>query len=102
MKKIKLEVYLLEGCDKCKKLKSTLDSLKIEYDAILCEDYPNMCDNIENVTGVDMYPMVNKEGKIFYIAEKYNDIGKIKIISENITTMGTYSIDNIIDAIQKD
>jgi glutaredoxin len=102
MKKIKLEVYVLEGCDKCKKLKSTLDSLKIEYDAIPCEDYPNMCDNIENVTGVDMYPMVNKAGKIFYIAEKYNDIGKIKIISENITTMGTYSIDNIIDAIQKD
>jgi hypothetical protein len=61
-----------------------------------------MCDNIENVTGVDMYPMVNKEGKIFYIAEKYNDIGKIKIISENISTMGMYSIDNIIDAIQKD
>ncbi len=30
MKKIKLEVYLLEGCDKCKKLKSTLDLLKIE------------------------------------------------------------------------
>jgi glutaredoxin len=102
MKKIKLEVYVLEGCDKCKKLKSTLDNLKIEYDAISCEDYPNMCDNIENVTGVDMYPMVNKEGKIFYIAEKYNDIGKIKIISENISTMGMYSIDNIIDAIQKD
>jgi glutaredoxin len=102
MKKIKLEVYHLEGCDKCKKLKSTLDLLKIEYDAIPCEDYPNMCDNIENVTGVDMYPMVNKEGKIFYIAEKYNDIGKIKIISENISTMGMYSIDNIIDAIQKD
>jgi glutaredoxin len=102
MKKIKLEVYVLEGCDKCKKLKSTLDSLKIEYDAVSCEDYPNMCDNIENVTGVDMYPMVNKEGKIFYIAEKYNDIGKIKIISENISTMGMYSIDNIIDAIQKD
>jgi glutaredoxin len=102
MKKIKLEVYVLEGCDKCKKLKSTLDSLKIEYDAIPCEDYPNMCDNIENVTGVDMYPMVNKEGKIFYIAEKYTDIGKIKIISENLTTTGMYSIDNIIDAIQKD
>jgi intein-encoded DNA endonuclease-like protein len=51
---------------------------------------------------VDMYPMVNKEGKIFYIAEKYNDIGKIKIMSENISTMGMYSIDNIIDAIQKD
>ena len=102
MKKIKLEVYLLEGCDKCKKLKTTLDRLKIEYDAVPCEDYPNMCDNIENVTGVDMYPMVNVAGKIFYIAENYSDIGKIKIISENVSTIGMYSIDNIIDAIQKD
>jgi hypothetical protein len=60
-----------------------------------------MCDNIENVTGVDMYPIVDLEGKIHYIAENYSDIGKTKIISENITTIGTYSIDNIIDAIQK-
>ena len=102
MKKIKLEVYTLKSCDKCKKLKTTLDLLKIEYDAIPCEDYPNMCDNIENITGVDMYPMVNMAGKIFYIAEKYSDVGKLKIISDNVTTMGMYSIDNIIDAIQKD
>jgi glutaredoxin len=98
---IKLEVYLLEGCDKCKKLKSTLDKLKIEYDAIPCEEYPNMCDNIEDITGVDSYPIVNLEGKLLYIAEKYKDIGKIKIVSNSISTMGMYSIDNIIDAIKK-
>jgi glutaredoxin len=98
----KLQVYLLEGCDKCKKLKTILDRLKIEYEAVPCEDYPSMCDNVENVTGVDMYPMVNKGNKLFYIAEKYSDIGKIKIISDKITTVGMYSIDNIIDAIQKD
>jgi len=96
-----IKIYVLEGCDKCKKLKTTLDRLKIEYDAIPCEEYPNMCDNIENVTGVDMYPIVDLGGKIHYIAENYSDIGKTKIISENITTIGTYSIDNIIDAIQK-
>lgn len=100
MKKIKLEVYLLDGCDKCKKLKTTLDRLKIEYDAVPCEEYPNMCDNIESVTGVDMYPMVNLDGKIHYIAENYSDIGKTKVISEQLTTLGMYSIDNIIDAIQ--
>jgi len=98
----KLQVYLLEGCDKCKKLKTILNCLKIEYEAVPCEDYPNICDNVENVTGVDMYPMVNKGNKLFYIAEKYSDIGKIKIISDKITTVGMYSIDNIIDAIQKD
>jgi glutaredoxin len=98
--KNKLEVYILKGCDKCKKLKTALDNLKIKYEAIPCEEYPNMCDNIENITGVDSYPMVNLDGKIYYIAEKHSDIGKIKVISENLSTKGVYSIDNIIDAIK--
>jgi glutaredoxin len=95
-----IKIYVLEDCDKCKKLKATLDSLKIKYEAIPCEKYPNMCDNIEDITGVDSYPMVDLDGKILYIAEKYYDIGKIKTISENLSTIGMYSIDNIIDAIK--
>ena len=98
--KTKLQVYVLEGCDKCKKLKTTLDRLKIEYEAIPCEDYPNMCDNIEDITGVDSYPIVNLDDKLYYIAENYSDIGKVKIISGNLSTKGMYSIDNIIDAIK--
>jgi glutaredoxin len=95
-----IKIYVLEGCDKCKKLKITLDGLKIKYDAIPCEEYPNMCDNIEDITGVDSYPMVDLDGKILYIAEKYSNIGKIETITENISAMGMYSIDNIIDAIK--
>ena len=95
-----IKIYVLEGCDKCKKLKSTLDRLKIEYEEIPCEQYPNMCDNIEDVTGVDSYPIANLNGNILYIAENYSDINKIRIISENLSTMGMYSIDNIIDAIK--
>jgi glutaredoxin len=95
-----IKLYVLEGCDKCKKLKSTLDRLKIEYEEIPCEQYPNMCDNIEEVTGVDSYPIANLNGNILYIAENYSDINKIRIISENLSTMGMYSIDNIIDAIK--
>ena len=95
-----IKIYLLEGCDKCKKIKATLDYLKLEYEEISCEQYPNMCDNIEDITGVDSYPMVDLDGKILYIAEKYSNIGKVKSITENISTMGMYSIDNIIDAIK--
>ena len=95
-----IKIYVLEGCDKCKKLKANLDSLKLEYEEIPCEQYSNMCDNIEDVTGVDSYPMVDLDGKILYIAEKYSNIGKVKSITENISTMGMYSIDNIIDAIK--
>ena len=40
------------------------------------------------------------DSKILYIAEKYSNIGKVKSITGNISTMGMYSIDNIIDAIK--
>jgi glutaredoxin len=100
MKKTNVQVYFLEGCDKCKKLKATLDTLKIEYEAITCEDYPNMCDNIEDITGTDSYPMVKMEGHILYIATNYKDVGKIKVISDKVSTLGMYSIDNIIDTIK--
>ena len=95
-----IKIYVLEGCNKCKKLKATLDSLKIKYEEIPCEQYPNMCDNIEDITGVDSYPMVDLDGNILYIAEKYSNIGKIEKVTENISAMGMYSIDNIIDAIK--
>ena len=96
-----IKIYVLEGCNKCKKLKVSLDALKVKYEEIPCEQYPNMCDNIEDITGVDSYPMVDLDGKILYIAEKYSNIGKIEAITENISTVGMYSIDNIIDTIKK-
>lgn len=96
-----IDIYVLEGCDKCKKLKTTLTNLKIKYNCISCESDPIACDEIENITGVDSYPMVNLNGRhILYIAEKYSDVGKIKVISDNLATMGMYSVDNIIDAIK--
>lgn len=61
-----IKIYILEGCDKCKKLKSTLDKLNIKYNCITCEESPNACDQIESITGVDMYPIVDL-GKTFYI-----------------------------------
>ena len=99
MKKIK--IYVLEGCDKCKKLKSTLDTINVKYDCITCENNPNACDKIEEITGVDMYPIVDLGKTILYIAEKYNDIGKKKEVN-GYNTIGFYSIDNIIELIKKD
>lgn len=96
-----IKIYILEGCDKCKKLKSTLDSLSIKYACISCEASPQECDNIEEMTGVDMYPIVDLGKTILHIAENYKDIGKEKKIN-GYNTLGFYSIDNIIEFIKKD
>jgi glutaredoxin len=98
--KNKLQIYFLQGCDRCKKLKATLDSLKIKYDAVPCEEYPNMCDNMENITGVNSYPMVKLDSIIYYVSDDYANIGKPKTVANKLKTIGTHSIDNIIDAIK--
>lgn len=95
-----IKIYVLEGCDKCKKLKSTLDKLKLEYECTTCEENPRDCDRIEEITGVDMYPIVHSKGSLLYIAENYNDVGKKKTLNENLTSLGFYSIDNIIEFIK--
>ena len=97
-----IKIYILEGCDKCKKLKSTLDKLKLEYECTVCEENPNDCDRIEAATGVDMYPIVYSKGSLLYVAESYKDIGKKKMLNENLSSLGFYSIDNIIEFIKKD
>lgn len=96
-----IKIFVLEGCDKCKKLKSNLDSLNIKYTCITCEENPKECDNIEEITEVDMYPIINSGKDILYIAEKYKDIGKKKE-ANGYNTIGFYSIDNIIEFINKD
>lgn len=96
-----IKIYVLEGCDKCKKLKSTLDKLSIKYKCVTCEESPNDCDQIESITGVDMYPIVDLNKSILYIAENYSDIGKKKEVN-GYNTLGFYSIDNIIEFIKKD
>lgn len=96
-----IKIYVLEGCDKCKKLKSTLDALNIKYDCVTCETSPQECDTIEATTGVDMYPMVDLGKTILYIAENYNDVRKKKKVYK-YETLGFYSIDNIIEFIKKD
>lgn len=96
-----IKIYVLDGCDKCKKLKLTLDSLNIKYNCVTCEQDPDACDKIEEVTEVDMYPIVDLGKTILYIAEKYNDIGKKKEVNGH-NTIGFYSIDNIIEFIKKD
>ena len=59
-----------------------------------------VCDKNHLLFGTRLFQLVDLDGKILYIAEKYSNIGKVKSITENISTMGMYSIDNIIDAIK--
>ena len=100
-----IKVYTLQGCDKCESFKKALTKKGLIYKEISCETNPTECDKIEAITNTDSYPMSiieDSDGvKVLYVAEKYTDMGTRQIES-GTTVIGVYSIDNMLDLINKD
>ena len=57
-KKIKFELYVLGGCDKCSRIKYALDAEDIIYEEINCTSSENKkCDTLEDKIDCGRYPM---------------------------------------------
>jgi glutaredoxin len=102
-----IKILILEGCNKCKKLKESLDSSNVEYATIVCKDDTPICDEVEDLTGIYQYPMaiyVDDFGSItnvFYVTDKYEDVGKLRKLSLGVTGLGFYSIEQLISYLIK-
>ena len=101
------KLLILEGCNKCKKLKEELDSNGIEYSLVVCNDSTTICDEVEDLTGVYQYPMIvyidnfGSITDIFYVTDKYDHVGKLRKLSNEVTGLGFHSIDQLISYIIK-
>lgn len=97
-----INVVYLNGCSKCQKLKQQLERQKKDFIAISCDDNPSLCDYIEVLIDSYNYPIVliknelDKITDIFYITDKYEEIGKHRELNDKIKTLAFYSIDNLI------
>jgi len=102
-----IKILILEGCNKCKKLKEALDGSNIKYTTIVCEDDTPICDEVEDLTGVYQYPMVVHTDEfgsitdIFYVTDNYDEVGKLRKLSLGVTGLGFYSIDQLTSYILK-
>ncbi len=102
-----IKILILEGCNKCKKLKEALDDSGIKYATIVCEDDTPICDQVEDLTGVYQYPMVVHTDEfgsitdIFYVTDNYEDVGKLRKLALGVTGLGFYSIDQLTSYILK-
>ena len=102
-----IKLLILEGCNKCKKIKEALDTKGIEYTTTICEDDTPICDEVEDLTVVYQYPMVLQTDEfgsikdIFYITDEYDKIGKLRKLSLGVTGLGFYSIEQLISYITK-
>ena len=100
MKKIKL--LTLEGCGVCTKLKSSLTAAGLKYDETVCGRHNQFCDEIENITKCEWYPMViMNDSLIVCLTDEYSMIDQHKKISNATQVLYKHSIDSLFDFIKK-
>jgi glutaredoxin len=103
----KVKLLVLDGCSRCKALRNKLDYLKTSFNYINCDDDPEMCDYVEQLSGVNTYPMavildINDQVKeIVYFAEDYNMVGKKHKLVDGVSAYGVYSIDQLVEYVIK-
>jgi len=101
----KLYIYTLKGCEVCENLKSKLNSMNIIYTELCCFDFGKKCDDIENQTGIDYYPIVNIEtinnnNTVLCLASTHEEIEKTKQINPSTKLIYKHSINGLVDYIK--
>lgn len=103
---MKIEIITLVDCPRCAKLKLDLSSNNIEFKNTNCEDDSNRCDLLENLLGIDEYPIIllldNKDTlvEILYLSKSYNNINKTSVLEGGILGKSLYSIDTMIQYVK--
>ena len=103
MKKIKL--LLLEGCQRCQKLKEELGKNYIHYEYEVCKSDSIICDSIEDLINCSNYPIVLKMinntfiEEILYVTDNYDEVGKTLQLNNRVKGKPFYSIDKLIEYI---
>jgi hypothetical protein len=99
----KIKLLLLEGCQRCQKLKEELGKNYIHYDYEICKSDTILCDSIEDLIGCSNYPIVLKMinnnfiEEVIYITNNYDDVGFTLSLNDKIKGKPFYSIDQLIE-----
>lgn len=98
-----IKLLALEGCDRCKRVKSDLENSNLDFTTVYCENDGALCDTIEDIVNSNIYPILlevndNNIEIIYYTAENYNIIGKV-IEVKGVKTIGFYSIDKLLEFV---
>jgi len=103
-----LKVLYLKSCDLCKKYKDILDSKKIIYIALDADSNEDYADHVEELLGVNHYPItVIEEGKettFIYNTDNGTKLGSRRLAA-NIVAIGCLDVDlmvqNVLSLIKK-
>ena len=103
-----VKVLYLKGCELCKKYKDLLDNKKIIYIAMDADDNGDYADHIEDLLGVNHYPItVVEEGKettFIYNTDNGTKLGSRRLAA-NVVSIGCLDVDlmvqNVLSLIKK-
>ena len=102
-----VKILTLKGCPRCKALKNKLDYIKNSFKFVDCDDFPEICDYAEQLSGSDQYPMAivldiqDKITDVVYFTDDYNQIGKRHKLLDGVSGFTVYSIDQMADYVTK-
>jgi glutaredoxin len=103
----KVKLLVLPDCTRCKALKSKLEFFNTKFEYVSCDDHPEICDQVEELTGHDSYPMAivldinNKITQIVHFTENYDAVSKTTNLVDGATSFTVYSVDQLVEYIIK-
>lgn len=100
---MKIQVVGLETCNKCKTLKESLKYAKVDYEFSDCDNDPEKCDALEDVTGTKHYPMVLISGleegvmEVVYITESMSVLEEGVKMKDSIRLVPNHYVDGLLN-----
>lgn len=102
MKKVK--VLVLNGCEVCKGLKNILKSNAIEHTILDADENSDLADYIEDLLGVDNYPIIMVEGDVqiayLYVTHTSELLGS-RIVAKDRMGIGLHNPDLFLENLFK-
>jgi len=105
MMKYKIVLATLAGCKSCQGLRELLTENHISFVDVPCDKDPGMCDQLEKLTGVSIYPMViikdftQNLDYVYFTSYDYNVLGKENIVDEKVRTVPFFTQQEILRKI---
>ena len=103
----KIRIITLESCANCARLKERLKATDLVYSILPCEQYCEVCDELEGYTKTTKYPMIvvsDAESNITYViypSADFSSLGSQKRVSESLVTIPAFGEDNMIETLTK-
>lgn len=101
-----VKIATLSNCSKCDSIKKSLKSSGIRYNDYDCDEFPDYCDHLEDISKVVNYPMVVIESEndvleLYYVADDHYQLHLYGSIVRGYTLRPKLNLNTLIQSLKK-